>query len=204
MTTDLSRLFDALPWAVRFDEEEYTSVGKCMGEWKTLIGIGLSPMTTDETLGNVLDFLFEEYPEPFKAGECTIGDFTRIVFPLGLVSKRYEFFHSASIHFIRKGPPQNLMDLYEIKGVGPKVANLYMSLALKKPTITIDTHTKRVLTRMGLWCKNEATTREFLMIETPKEVWSQVNMMGFHIGRELCHPTNPNCRQCPVKRKCEV
>ena len=89
-------------------------------------------------------------------------------------------------------------------GVGKKTAGIVVLFSFGKPYFPIDTHIRRVLTRVGL-------------VEAKKDPHDQLNallpkdpqfMATFHLhlirlGREVCHPRRPDCPFCPLHGGCE-
>lgn len=89
-------------------------------------------------------------------------------------------------------------------GVGKKTAGIVVLFSFGKPYFPIDTHIRRVLTRVGL-------------VEAKKDPHDQLNallpkdpqfMATFHLhlirlGREVCHPRRPDCPFCPLRDGCE-
>jgi endonuclease-3 len=99
--------------------------------------------------------------------------------------------------------PHNLDILITLPGIGRKTANLLIATAYGKPGIIVDTHFKRLSTRLGFTDKEDPDKIEFdLKALLPEKDWSDFShCMVFH-GRRCCFARKPNCPECPVKDLC--
>ena len=69
--------------------------------------------------------------------------------------------------------------------------------------ISPDTHVMRVMKRLGL--VNEKAERENVVYkarELNPDFPGIIDYSCWEIGREWCHPTNPECDKCIVKNVC--
>jgi len=93
--------------------------------------------------------------------------------------------------------------LLELPGVGAKTAGIVVLFALRKPYFPIDTHIRRVLSRVGLLHKGHDPHRamnDILPADVPM-------MIGLHLhtirlGRTICRPRRPDCPACPLRKRC--
>ena len=99
--------------------------------------------------------------------------------------------------------PNDLDILITLPGIGRKTANLLIATAYGKPGIIVDTHFKRLSTRLGFTDNEDPDKIEFdLKALLPEEDWSDFShCMVFH-GRRCCFARKPNCAGCPVKDLC--
>lgn len=99
--------------------------------------------------------------------------------------------------------PDNLDVLITLPGIGRKTANLLIATAYGKPGIIVDTHFKRLSTRLGFTDNEDPDKIEFdLKALLPEKDWSDFShCMVFH-GRRCCFARKPNCPGCPVKPLC--
>ena len=96
--------------------------------------------------------------------------------------------------------------LISVKGVGAKTTDVFLLMLRNYPTFPIDTHIRRVLTRLG--CVHEGERYENIR----KKVIEQLGRNSFllrkaHIiliihGRRICTARSPKCNSCPLKEIC--
>jgi len=105
----------------------------------------------------------------------------------------------------------------EIRGVGDKIANMAVRILVTRfkrrietasIDISCDRHIARVIRRLGLIAKNTSKRRQKSVIvnkarELHPEFPAFIDLPMFIIGKNLCHKTNPNCGDCPMKRLCD-
>ncbi len=95
--------------------------------------------------------------------------------------------------------------LQKYKGVGPKTASIVLLFSLGKPAFPVDTHIYRVTGRIGLRPEkmNAENAHHYLAGLFPPEAYAAAHLNIIRLGRELCHPRNPECNKCPVNHLCD-
>ncbi|CAE8675522.1 unnamed protein product, partial [Polarella glacialis] len=99
--------------------------------------------------------------------------------------------------------PSTFDKLVSLPGVGPKVANLVLSVTFGQVCgigMVVDTHVHRVSRRLG-WttgCKLPEQTRKQLEEFIPEEARELVTLRLIGFGQEVCLPVHPRCRSCPL------
>lgn len=94
--------------------------------------------------------------------------------------------------------------LLALPGVGPKTADVVLSMAGGRPTFPVDTHIARIA---GRW--NLARRADYESIRAALEGWTPpAKRKAWHLaliahGRALCKARNPRCGECPVRRQCD-
>lgn len=100
--------------------------------------------------------------------------------------------------------PASFDALIALPGVGPKIANLVLSVSFQQAGcgMVVDTHVQRVARRLG-WSRftEPEQTRHCLEGFVPEEIREIVarRMIGF--GQEICKPRYPKCKACPLARE---
>ena len=101
--------------------------------------------------------------------------------------------------------PASFDALIVLPGVGPKIANLVLSVTFQQATgcgMVVDTHVQRVARRLG-WSRftEPEQTRHCLEGFVSEEIREIVarRMIGF--GQEICKPRHPVCKTCPLARE---
>jgi len=96
--------------------------------------------------------------------------------------------------------------LLSFKGVGPKTAAIVLLFECDMPFFPVDTHIHRVTGRLG-WIGGKATAEQAYEILTdaiPAELHYQLHLNIVRHGRETCHPSKPECHECPISRFCDA
>ncbi len=94
--------------------------------------------------------------------------------------------------------------LMQIKGVGPKTADVVLLFSTTKPTIPVDTHVNRVTKRLGFAPEKadyEAVRSSLQQLFKP-ENYLEVHLLFIAHGRKTCRAPRPICKQCPVCSCC--
>jgi len=89
----------------------------------------------------------------------------------------------------------------EFDGVGKKTAAVVALFALDKPIFPVDTHVRRVTSRLGLVRKGEKH-HETLTGLVPNEEMYQFHLHLIQHGRETCKARKPQCNQCALLERC--
>lgn len=85
--------------------------------------------------------------------------------------------------------------LQDIKGVGPKTANVVLSFHFGKPAMPVDTHIHRLSERFGLipeGCGNQES-HDLMNERTPDEIKYEFHVLMIDHGREYCSAQSPDC-----------
>lgn len=94
--------------------------------------------------------------------------------------------------------------LMEIKGVGPKTADVVLLFSANKPTIPVDTHVNRVSKRLRLAPPkgDYEDVRLSLQFIFDTEDYLSVHLLLINLGRKYCKARRPICQKCPVNTYC--
>ncbi len=103
-----------------------------------------------------------------------------------------------------KNIPTTMEALTALPGIGRKSANVIMrELGMKAEGIIVDLHVVRVAPRLGIATGTDPKKIEKQIMEVldPKD-WGEVGMAISFLGREICRPTNPKCKECVMNTVC--
>ena len=94
--------------------------------------------------------------------------------------------------------------LLKFKGVGLKTASIVMQFSLNIPAFPVDTHIHRVTGRIGLRPEkmNAENAHSHLAAIFPEDTYKAAHLNIIRLGREICHPRNPQCVICPLSQIC--
>jgi endonuclease-3 len=94
--------------------------------------------------------------------------------------------------------------LTSFPGVGPKCANLVLSMVCGAAAIGVDTHVHRITNRWGyVATRTPEQTLRALEAKLPKRYWSELNKLLVPFGKNICLPTTPRCSACPLSDMCQ-
>src|SRR5206468_8799782 len=107
--------------------------------------------------------------------------------------------------FIATPTPVAREMLLELPGVGPKTADVWLSLVAGKDTMPMDTHIARLARR---WHLSTATEYDAVNVDLRRFV-PEPDRQGGHLaliyfGREACQARRPQCETCPVYDDCDA
>lgn len=106
--------------------------------------------------------------------------------------------------------PKNRAAMMTLKGIGPYTAGAILSIAFNLPEHAVDGNVMRVLSRIltiGADVTKASTRKIFEQAVT--ELISHDNPSYFNqglmeLGALICHPTSPNCEECPMNVYCRA
>lgn len=112
-----------------------------------------------------------------------------------------------SLSFLRKMPADRAMAwLVESPGIGTKTAAVLLLFAFGLPVFPVDTHIRRVSGRLGFVPEGTPADKvqETLAAIAPESAagCAQLHLDIIRLGRELCHPHDPDCPACPLLGVC--
>ena len=112
---------------------------------------------------------------------------------------------SYSLDYLKDLPPEQAeRSLRSIKGVGVKTARLVLLFGFGMPLFVVDTHVLRVAQRLRLVPERCTRQKAHVLLDTlvPDGRKYSAHMNMIRHGREICHPRNPDCDSCPVRKWC--
>ena len=93
--------------------------------------------------------------------------------------------------------------LLSFRGVGPKCANLVLTIACGEARIGVDTHVHRVANRWGyVQARSPEATLAALEARLPRGHWAELNRLLVPFGKYVCTPRSPRCSTCSVLAYC--
>ncbi|MEA3238936.1 MAG: endonuclease III [Candidatus Bipolaricaulota bacterium] len=93
--------------------------------------------------------------------------------------------------------------LLSFPGVGRKTAGIVMLFSFDKPYFPVDTHIKRVTGRLELIGPKDDPHQQINELLPPDPaLMRRLHLHLIRLGREICHPRNPNCPVCVLSDHC--
>ena len=179
------------------------------------------PYKVKEELGNFdIDFLvnvpLDKYKELFNEGSYhRFNDKCATEFYEAIIKIKNDYDGDASK--IWSGNPSSATVVYrflEFEGIGIKIATIAANILARNFKIPMsdyysidispDVHVTRVMKRLG-HVDNDASREQ--IIYKAREIYPEfpgiIDLACFEVGREFCHPNNPNCNDCPLMNECD-
>ena len=190
-------------------EEEYPEA-RCHlnfdGPFELLIGCILSAQCTDKRVNEVAPGLFKKYPTPYEFSKADPGELEQEIHSCGFFRAKAQSILNCTNALVEEyggEVPRTMDELTELAGVGRKTANVVLGNYFGIPGIIVDTHIKRLSTRLGLTTNSDPTKIEYDLNEIlPEEKWTIFsNSLGDH-GRTVCHARKPLCGDCMISHLC--
>jgi len=89
-------------------------------------------------------------------------------------------------------------------GVGKKTAGIVMLFSFGKPYFPVDTHIRRVLTRVGLIEPGgDPHDQANALLPPDPALMAAMHLLIIRLGREICHPRRTECSRCPIRDECD-
>jgi len=172
-----------------------------------LVATILSAQCTDERVNMVTPELFRRYrtAEDYAAAEPE--ELEDLIRSTGFFRSKARHIRGMAARLVAEHAgqvPDSMEELTRLPGVARKTANVVLSNAFSKTEgVVVDTHVKRVATRLGLTAAKtpEAIERD-LMEVLPREEWHPFSWRLIRHGRARCTARRPDCEACEISDEC--
>ena len=174
----------------------------------TLISCLLSLRTKDEVTEQASRRLLTKYHTPQKIIQLTEKQIETMIYPVGFYKTKARRIKEISKTLLEKYQgkvPDTFEELFSLKGVGRKTANIVMVYGHKKHGyLPIDTHCHRIPNRLG-WIKTKTPeeTEQVLKKILPPDYWDDFNDLFVKFGQTICVPISPFCSCCSLQKYCK-
>ena len=150
----------------------------------------------------VMEAPVEEVVDAIRVGGLANRKAPRIKRILEEIAQRHG---NLDIQWLSEKPDAEALEyLVGFDGVGRKTAACVLMFGLDRPVMPVDTHVRRVASRLGL-IENIGAHRAHDLLQSivpPARIYScHLNMVAH--GREICRAGRPNCEICPLKEECD-
>jgi endonuclease III len=172
-----------------------------------LVATILSAQCTDEKVNEVTSTLFKKYRTPEDYLRVPEDELKADVKPTGFFNQKATSIREACRRIVEAYDgkvPDTMEDLITLRGVARKTANIVLGNAYGKVEgIAVDTHVKRVGTRLGFTSQTDPDKIEQdLMRLIPRDRWFDFTYVLIDHGRSICVARKPKCAECPVNVLC--
>lgn len=175
--------------------------------FELLVALILAAQCTDERVNKVTKDLFKIYNTPKEFANADLEKLENLIHSCG-------FYRTKAKHLIEAGQyleenfngkvPDKMEELVKIPGIGRKSANIILTEGFNKTLgIAVDTHVKRISTRLGFSKEKEPVKIEQDLLKLiPEKYWEDVNHKFIEFGRNVCMAKNPKCEICKLQKYC--
>lgn len=177
--------------------------------YQSLLALMLSSQTKDEITYAAMQRLKEVNCTPQSIVALPDEQLGKLIYPASFWKRKVQYLKRTSEILLQKyngDIPNNVKELCELPGVGPKMAHICMQVAWKEVSgIGVDTHVHRISNRLK-WVpkptKTPEETRVALESWLPKEQWTEINYLFVGFGQEICQALRPKCSECSNRKIC--
>jgi len=175
--------------------------------FQLLVAVILSAQATDKSVAKVTPTLFERYPNPEAIVASSPEEIEFYIRSIGLYRNKAKYIYKSSQQLLERFAgevPHTRKELESLTGIGPKSANILLSVAFEEPAFAVDTHVTRVCKHHQI-VDQKATPKQIeerVCEVLPSELWGAAHQSMINFGREICHPRNPQCEHFPQLYEC--
>ena len=175
--------------------------------FQLLMVVILSAQATDKSVEKVTPTLFDRFPNPESVVASSPEEIESYIRSIGLYRNKAKYIYKSSqqlIEWFDGEVPKTRKELQSLTGIGPKSANIMLSVAYQEPAFAVDTHVARICKHHQIVDQN-ATPEEIeerVCEVIPPEIWGPAHQAMINFGREICHPRNPKCEEYPELYTC--
>lgn len=172
-----------------------------------LVATILSAQCTDERVNQVTPALFAAYPDAAALAGCDRDHLETLIRSTGFYRNKAKHIQGACQKIVTEfngQVPQRMDDLLTLPGVARKTANVVLAHAFGiLQGVTVDTHVKRLSTRLGLTQQTDPVKIERdLMKLLPQPEWENWSIRLIYHGRAVCKARKPDCGGCAIADLC--
>ncbi|MGC9011841.1 endonuclease III domain-containing protein [Thermogladius sp.] len=212
-----TRIYELLSRKYEIREGDFVGLVARGNLFEHLVAVLLSQNTSDKNaikaLSNLKNKLGEITPE--KVLSLDIGELAQLIKPAGLHLQRAKrivelasYLRDRLEEFESEVRRMDVLEarrvLMNLPGVGEKTADVLLLVYFGKPAFPVDTHIKRITTRLG-FVKGGSYKRVsgFWQSCLPPDKYLETHLLLIQHGRVTCKARKPSCHECPIKEFCE-
>jgi endonuclease III len=172
-----------------------------------LVATMLSAQTTDVRVNMVTEKLFQKYRSAADYAGADVGELEEDIRPTGFYRNKARSLHGMARALLERyggEVPRTMAELVALPGVGRKTANVVLGTAFGVDEgIVVDTHVRRVSTRLGLTEEKDPEKIERdLLQEVPEGKRTVFSHLLILHGRRVCKARRPDCPNCVLNDVC--
>lgn len=175
--------------------------------FELLVATILSAQCTDERVNLVTRTLFKKYKTAEDYANAETKELEQNVKSTGFYRNKAKNIKKTSQILVEKyhsQVPRTMDEILELPGVARKTANVVLQNAYGiTEGIAVDTHVRRVSTRLGLTKNRDPNKIETDLTEiVPHDKWMRITDLLIILGRKICTAKKPKCEICTLNKIC--
>jgi len=173
--------------------------------YQLLVMIILSSQVSDRNINKLAPSFFEVYPSINSLAKATPEELYPVIHTVMNYGKKAEaLVKMAQMIGDDDKIPTTMAELIKLPAIGRKSANIVIRESGDEAEgILVDLHVVRVAPRIGIAVgDNPEKIEKQLMELVPRERWNEIGMSLSFLGREICRPTEPDCKLCVMNKSC--
>lgn len=172
-----------------------------------LVATILSAQSTDVQINKVTRELFRKYRSVFDYADAEISELEKDIYSTGFYRNKAKHLQQSARVIIEDFDgevPSTMEDLLKLPGVARKTANIVLARGFGvKAGIAVDTHVKRLATRLGFTVNKDPVKIERDLMElVDRNEWDDFSLTLILHGRNICFARQPACGKCVVNHLC--
>lgn len=172
-----------------------------------LLAVIMAAQCTDERVNQVTAELYSKFPDAAAIASADPAELETILRPLSFFRNKTKNIQATSKMLLEQFDglvPQDINQLVKLPGVARKTATMVLHYAYGIDAgITVDTHVKRLSSRMGFTQQTDLDKIEKdLMPLLPQSEWGNCFVFLTYHGRNVCNAKKPGCSTCIVADLC--
>lgn len=172
-----------------------------------LVATILSAQCTDARVNLVTPGVFARYPDAASLAKAELSELENLVRSTGFYRNKAKNIKAACqmiVEQFNQEVPREMEQLLTLPGVARKTANVVLANAYNIiQGVTVDTHVKRLSTRLGLTKNSDPVGIEKdLMPLLPRPQWEIFSITMIYHGRAVCQARKPKCGDCALAHLC--
>ncbi|HWQ44263.1 MAG TPA: endonuclease III [Methanosarcina barkeri] len=172
-----------------------------------LVATVLSAQSTDVQINRVTEKLFHKYRTAEDYANADLRELEIDVYSTGFYKNKAKNIKAVAQLIVEKyngKVPDTMEELVSLPGVGRKTANIVLARAFGIiEGIAVDTHVKRVSSRLGFTKNSDPDKIEQDLISLArKQDLDSISMTLIYHGRKVCQARKPKCSSCVVNQLC--
>jgi len=175
--------------------------------YELLFATILSAQCTDERVNLVTARLFQKYLRLEDYVQAPLAELEQDLRQINFFRNKAKNIQSTAHKLLTLHGgvvPSDVEALVALDGVGRKTANVVRCHVFNLPSVVVDTHVKRIVTKIGLSTQTDPTKIEFeLMKILPVDSWTATNHRTIAHGRAICKAPTPKCELCFMTDICK-
>ena len=182
-----------------------------------LVFILLSAKTSERSYLRTYRALKARFPDWFAIVSAREGDVARTIASGGLSRKKEAQIRALLERILQAGGRRRLARLRRqddegvehfltgLPGIGLKSARCVMMYSLDRRVFPVDTHCRRILSRLGFSEFRRLTDaiQNDMQASVPPPLRYSLHVNLVAHGRRICLSNKPKCSDCPVRRSCQ-